>query len=79
VVNWPTISKYLQIFSFAVQYGRRRELTVRAVPWQQLYDPVLPTLFLAWAKRNEIEVPTALIELIGKRERIADWKSLMTS
>jgi hypothetical protein len=57
VVNWPTISKYLQISSFAVQYGRRRELTLRAVPWKQLYDPVLPAFFLAWAKAMKLTYP----------------------
>ena len=75
-VNWETVSKYLQLSFFAVQYGRRRELALRAAQWKQLYDPVLPGIFLAWAKRLEIEVPAALVEAVQKRGPIRDWKSL---
>jgi hypothetical protein len=76
LVNWPTISKYLQLSPFAVQYSRRRELALRAAQWKQLNDPVLPGIFLAWAKELEIEVPTALVEAVKKRGPIQDWKSL---
>jgi hypothetical protein len=75
-VNWPTISKYLQLSPFAVQYSRRRELALRAAQWKHLYDPVLPGIFLAWAKGLEIEVPAALVEAVQKRGTIRDWKSL---
>lgn len=75
LVNWPTISKYLQLSPFAVQYSRRRELALRATQWKQLYDPVLPGIYLAWAKELEIEVPTALLEAVKKRGPIRDWKS----
>jgi hypothetical protein len=76
LVNWPTISKYLQLSPFAVQYSRRRELALRAAQWKQLYDPVLPGIFLAWAKGLEIEVPAPLVEAVQKRGPIRDWKSL---
>jgi hypothetical protein len=76
VVNWEQVRKYLQLSPFAVEYMRRREIAVRAASWKQLYDPVLPTIFLAWAKRIEIEVPAALVEAVAKRDRIADWKSM---
>ena len=72
-VNWETVSKYLQLSTFAVQYSRRRELALRAAQWKQLYDPVLPGIFLAWAKRLEIEVPAALVEAVQKRGPIRDW------
>jgi hypothetical protein len=49
-VNWQTIFKFLQLSPFAVQYSRRREIALRAAQWKQLYDPVLPGIFLAWAK-----------------------------
>jgi hypothetical protein len=76
-VNWQAVSKHLPFSRFAGEYQRRRELTVRAVPWKQLYDPVLPTIFLAWAKRTEIDVPAALVEEVEKRgDQVADWKSL---
>jgi hypothetical protein len=75
-VNWQAISKYLQLSQFAVQYQQRRELAMRAAQWKQLYDPVLPGIFLAWAKGLEIEVPAALVEAVQKRGPIRDWKSL---
>ena len=75
-VNWQAISKYLQLSRFAVQYQQRRELAMRAAQWKQLYDPVLPGIFLAWAKGLEIEVPAALVEAVQKRGPIRDWKSL---
>lgn len=76
-VNWPTINKYLQISPFAVQYSRRREIALRAAQWKQLYDPVLPGIFLAWAKRIDIDVPADLVEAVQRRGvQIADWKSL---
>jgi hypothetical protein len=76
MVHWPVISKYLMLSRFAVEYQRRRELAVRAAQWKQLYDPVLPGIFLAWAKGLEIEVPAALVEAVQKRGPIRDWKSL---
>lgn len=75
-VTWETVSKYLQLSFFAVQYSRRRELALRATQWKQLYDPVLQGIFLAWAKRLEIEVPAALVEAVEKRGPIQDWKGL---
>jgi hypothetical protein len=76
LVHWEAISKYLQLSRFAVEYQRRRELALRAAQWKQLYDPVLPGIFLAWAKGLEIEVPAALVEAVQKRGPIHDWKSL---
>jgi hypothetical protein len=59
------------------QYARRRDLALRAVTWKQLFDPVLPGIFLAWAKRTDIAVPPELIEAVQNRgAQIADWKSL---
>lgn len=76
-VNWEKILKFLQLSPFAVQYSRRREMALRAAQWNQLYDPVLPGIFLAWAKRLDIDVPSELVEAVQKRGlQIADWKSL---
>jgi hypothetical protein len=50
---------------------------MRAAQWKQLYDPVLPGIFLAWAKRTDISVPPELTEAVEKRGvQVADWKSL---
>jgi hypothetical protein len=39
--------------------------------------PVLPGIFLAWAKRTRIAVPPELTDAVQKRgTQVADWKSL---
>jgi hypothetical protein len=77
LVHWEAISKYLQLSQFAVHYQRRRELAIRAVRWTQLYDPVLPGIFLAWAERTDIPVPLELTKAVQQRGvQVADWKSL---
>jgi hypothetical protein len=62
---------------FVFQYSRLRDLTLRAKAWQQLFDPVLPGIFLAWAKRTGIDVASKLTEAVENQGvQIADWKSL---
>jgi hypothetical protein len=42
-----------------------------------LFDPVLPGIFLAWAKRTDIDVPAGLVRAVQARGvLVADWKSL---
>jgi hypothetical protein len=75
LVNWKRIESLIQISHFATQYQRRRDLAQRAVAWQKLYDPVLPLLFLKWAKDNEIDVPAELVEKVEARKgMLVDWK-----
>jgi hypothetical protein len=78
IVRWDQLQKFTSLGSpFVAQYARRRDLTLRAVTWKQLYDPVLPGIFLAWAKRTDIAVPPELIEAVQKRGvQVADWKNL---
>ena len=66
-VNWKSVSPLVGISAFALQYQRRHDLAQRALAWQQLYDPVLPGIFLAWAKRTDIEVPTELEAAVSDR------------
>jgi len=76
IVKWDAV-KYLdtRISPFAREYARLRELALRAKNWKQLYDPALPSLFLAWARRNEIEVLPELVKAVEARGVvIADWK-----
>ena len=76
-VNWQKVKTYIQVSPFAYQYQRRRDLAIRALPWKQLFDPVLPTIFLDWARRNELDVPTELEDAVASRgQQIADWKTL---
>lgn len=75
VVNWKRIESLVQISHFAKQYQRRRDLALRAAAWKKLYDPVLPLIFLKWAKDNEIDVPPELVEKVEARKgRLVDWK-----
>ena len=82
VVTWKGVKEYCGSpqcpgSPFAVKYGRVRDLVLRAKAWKQLSDPVLPSIFLAWARRMEIEVPGELIEQVEKHGIvIADWKDL---
>lgn len=79
LVNWNKLGK-LNLYSpspFIEKYRKVRDLVLRAKNWNQLYDPVLPSLYLAWAKRNDIEAQSELVEAIEARGvLIADWKNL---
>ena len=51
------------------------DLALRAKYCNQLHDPVYPGVFLAWARRNDIEVPSELITQVEARGVvISDWK-----
>jgi len=78
IVRWEKLKTLTALGSpFVAQYARRRDLALRAKSWDQLFDPVLPGIFLAWAKRTDIEVPRELIEAVERRGvQVADWKSL---
>src|SRR5262245_42045735 len=77
VVGWNNVQAYLRVSPFAVQYARRRDLAIRAMKWELLFDPVLPGIFLAWAGQNDIEVPARLISAVQKRGiQVANWQSL---
>jgi hypothetical protein len=76
-VNWKSVLPLVGVSAFARQYHRRRDLAQRALTWSQLYDPVLPGIFLAWAKRHEITLPPELEAAVSARGvQIADWKTL---
>jgi hypothetical protein len=77
VVTWETVGPHLLFSAFAKHYQRRRDLALRAVAWQQLFDPVSPGIFLAWAERIDEPVPPKLVAAVKARGiQIADWKKL---
>jgi hypothetical protein len=77
VVKWDSVKDLVKDSPFAAKYGRVRDLALRAKAWKQLYDPVLPGIFLAWARRMEIEVPPELVVQVEARGIvIADWKDM---
>lgn len=75
IVSWPKLESLCQISPFVKQYARLRDLTQRAAAWKKLYDPVLPSLFLRWAKENDIDVPAELQQKVQKlKGKLVDWK-----
>jgi hypothetical protein len=77
VVRWKVVQPHSQVSQFARNFARRRELAVRALHWKQLYDRVLPGIFITWAKRTHIEFPPELEAAVAANGHvIEDWKSL---
>ena len=75
-MSWEKVQPFLQVSPFAFQYHRKRDLCLRAMHWEQLFDPVLPGIFLAWAKRNDIPYPEELEKRVAAHgHQISDWKS----
>lgn len=79
VVNWDSVRPVLQKFQFtpdyktfvqvprlADEYAQRRELALRAITWNKLYDPVLPSIFLSWAKELSLPLPEKLVSEVEK-------------
>lgn len=77
VVRWETVKPFTEVSSFARQFARVRDLANRATIWNQLFDPVMPGIFLAWARRFEIPIPEALVNAVEARGIVvADWKDI---
>ena len=75
-VNWRAISDYDQASRFPKLYARRLDLAKRAALWKKLFDPVLPGIFIGWARDNEIEFPAELESLVRARGNfIGSWKT----
>jgi hypothetical protein len=78
VVNKKSLSSMQTWLSpFAEEYNKTLELANRAIPWKKLFDPVLPTLFIKWAKDNKIPIPDELVEKVVSRSgALVDWKKM---
>lgn len=76
-VNWTTVAPHVAWSRFAFEYSRVRDRALSFVRWDQLYDPVFPMLFLAWAKRDGFPVEPELIRRVEARGLVvADWKDM---
>lgn len=76
LVNWKSLEGYRNVSPFPAEYAKVRQLATRAKNSKQLYDPVYPGIFLAWAKRNDIGYPDELQKLVTKYgQNVADWKT----
>jgi hypothetical protein len=70
IVNWKSVSPYTHISPFAKKFEKARDLAQRAKSFNQLlHDPIIPGFFLAWARRNDIEIPAELLGIMT-----GDWK-----
>lgn len=57
------------------EFSKMQTLTERAVQWQQLFDPVLPSLFITWMNENELPCPQELVDAVNKySKKWPDWK-----
>jgi len=76
-VNSQVLTSYKGLGGLPSQFIRHLDLAKRAVWAGQLYDPMVPTIYLAWAKRMHIEVATELVDAIEELGlQIGDWKGL---
>lgn len=68
VVSTKTLSSIPSYLSpFIQEYQKLMKLAVRAIAWQKLYDPVLPSIYVNWVLHNEISFPNQLRELVKDR------------
>lgn len=76
IVRWEVVRPYTDISKFAARFEELRDLAHRAKRWEQLFDPVLPGFYLAWAKQTGIDVPSELLDAVSARGTlVANWKS----
>lgn len=76
VVDSKALRPHKDASGFAARYFRLLDLARRAEVWQKLFDPVLPGIFIAWAKQNEIEFPEPLESKVRLRGNdIGNWKT----
>jgi hypothetical protein len=74
-VQWENVKPYLSKSPFAKKFHEIRELAKRYVNCNQLFDPVLPGIFLAWAERMNISISDALKDAVSAIGiQVADWK-----
>lgn len=77
IVNWASVSPHVPWSRFAQEYSRVRERANSHLRWKALFDPVPPTIFLAWAKRDGFGVSPELVRRVEARGvAVADWKDL---
>ena len=77
IVNWKSLSPFLEISDFAKAYALRRDLALRAVGAKQLTDPVYPSVFLSWARATGIPIVEELVRrAVASGISLQGWKDL---
>ncbi len=75
-VNWDNTRSLVQMSAFAAAYQARREIILSARQASQLWEPVIPGVFIAWAERMGIELPSQLVDAAkALGVQVADWKT----
>ena len=75
VVNWKKIEPLIDKTVFAKAYAKRRDLALRASRVNKLSDPVMPVVFISWAKELYIDLPSALLNELEKIGNTAiNWR-----
>ena len=76
-VNWKTVEPFARTSKFAELYRKRRDQTVRAKWAQQLFDPVMPGIFLSWSRQLEIKLPNELLtRAVNRGISLKSWHDL---
>lgn len=76
-VSWATIEGHVRVSPFVMGYRDLRDLAGRAKHMGQLYDPVVPGIYLAWAARIGAKIDQRLIDgVVANGGIVADWKSM---
>ena len=75
IISWTgLITTAAYTSPFIEEFNKTKELALRAVKWSKLYDPVMPVLFLTWAKENGIPFPPELAKKIHNiSKNLLDW------
>ena len=77
-VKWKEVATYTQVSAFAENFARRRDLARRAVNMGQLFDPVVPAIFLRWTRQIDLSAPDKLIQLVEQRaQTTTDWATAL--
>ena len=75
LVSWAKIEPYKDKSPFVKAYAKRHDLALRATRVKKLSDPVMPVVFISWAKELHIELPNELLSELEKVGNTAiDWR-----
>ncbi len=77
LVNWASVKPYLSVSPFALSYERLRDLIERAKWAKQLFEPVLPSIFLSWAIKAGVPLSEELLKRsVDNGISLVGWQEL---
>ncbi len=75
-VTWKWVESHNGVSPFATEFGRRRDLAIRARVVGEITDPIAPGAFIAWGRRQGWQFPPELETAVVERGPIGDWHTL---